>query len=177
MTSVEAKPADAQPLAGQDAAKKVQQLLAYFRSAMLVTRIDGRLHSRPMGLTGEPQEFDGTLWFFSSDSSRKIRELGQYADATLVFQCDDKNAYLQLDGRGQEVRDPARMRELYTPLLKTWFPDGLDDPHLTLIRFDVDGGHYWDSPGGRLQVLGAFAKSVLTGRRGEGGEHGDVRLR
>lgn len=68
------------------------------------------------------------------------------------------------------------MKDLFTPLLKTWFPKGLDDPRMTLIRFEADHGDFWDSPGGMLQVLGAFTKAVLTGQRGQGGEMGEVRL-
>jgi general stress protein 26 len=68
------------------------------------------------------------------------------------------------------------MRELYTPLLRAWFPDGLDDPHLTLIRFDAERAEYWSSPGGMLQVLSAFTRAVLTGRPAAGGEQGMLQL-
>ena len=53
---------------------------------------------------------------------------------------------------------------------------GLDDPRMTMIRFDADHGDYWDSPGGMLQVLAAFTKAIVTGTRGQGGEMGEVKL-
>jgi hypothetical protein len=68
------------------------------------------------------------------------------------------------------------MKDFYNPLIKTWFPDGLDDPHLTLIRFDADRGDYWTSTVGMLRVLAAFTKSVVTGKAGGGGEMGDVKM-
>lgn len=55
-------------------------------------------------------------------------------------------------------------------------PEGLDDPFLTLIRFDVDSGDYLTSTGGMLQLLGAFGKATITGKPGAGGEMGDVTL-
>ena len=164
-------------LDGTAAVEKVRSLLAHFRSTMMVTPSgDGSVHVRPMGLQGEPQAFDGVLWFFTDERSRKVREVEGTHRASLVFQSDDDSAYLHLQGRATEVHDRAKMAELYTPMLKTWFPDGLDDPHITLLRFDADEGHYWDSPGGMLQVLGAFVKSVATGSPGQGGESGRVEL-
>jgi len=53
---------------------------------------------------------------------------------------------------------------------------GLDDPHLTLIRFDASSGAFWENPGGTLQVLAAFMKSVLTGRVGQRGNAGTMEL-
>ena len=64
-----------------------------------------------------------------------------------------------------------------TPLIRTWFPDGLDDAHLTLVRFDADRGRFWESPGGVAQALGAFAKALLTGESAGGGARGELSLR
>lgn len=68
------------------------------------------------------------------------------------------------------------MRELYSPIVKVWFPDSLDDPHLTLLRFEVDHGAYWDSPGGAVRLVTAFAKSIVTGSPGKGGNSGELVL-
>jgi general stress protein 26 len=178
MASTTMSPASAQPLSGTDALARFRELLPAFRSAMLVTHtMDGAdPHARPMGLVGDPAAFDGTLWFFSDDRSRKIAEIARQPRASLVLQSDSEHAYLHVIGRASLEEDRARMQELYTPILRTWFPDGLQDPHLTLIRFDVDGAEYWSSPGGMLQVLGAFTKAMFTGRPGQGGEQGTLEL-
>ena len=59
------------------------------------------------------------------------------------------------------------MRDLYTSSLRTWFPEGLDDPHLTLIRFDAEAGVYWESPGGVLQLAFAYATAIVTRKPGQ----------
>jgi general stress protein 26 len=166
------------PLAGDEAIAKLRELLPAFRSAMLVTHpIEGSdPHARPMGLVGDPSTFGGALWFFSDDRSRKVEEIGRHPRASLVLQSDDASRYLHCTGRAVIVEDRTRMRELYTPLLRTWFPDGLDDPHLTLIRFDVERAEYWDSPGGMLQVLAAFTSAIVTGRQGDAGQQGALEL-
>ena len=165
-------------LAGDAAIAKARELLPSFKTTMLVTKsLDGTdLHMRPMGMQGDPSVFGGTLWFFTDDRSHKVREIQREPGVTLVFQNDQDNRYLQLAGTAAVVSDRAKMRELYTPIVRTWFPEGLDDPHLTLIRFDATGGSFWDSPGGMLRGLAAFSKSVVTGTPGRSGRAGTMNL-
>jgi general stress protein 26 len=165
-------------LTGDEAITKLRALLPAFRSAMLVTHLlDGAdPHVRPMGLVGDPETFGGALWFFTDDRSRKVAEIARESRVSLVLQSDRDQAYLHIVGWAALADDRSRMRELYTPILRTWFPDGLDDPHLTLIRVDVERAEYWDSPGGMLQLLGAFTKAVVTGTPGHGGEQGTLEL-
>lgn len=164
-------------LQGEEALEKVRSLLKEFRSTMMITHTPGGgIHSRPMGLQGEAKNFYGTLWFFTDRNCRKMEEIRANPAVSLVFQSDGDSAYMHLYGRAQQVDDLNKMKELYTPLIKTWFPEGLEDPRLTLIRFDAERGNFWDSPGGMLQVLGAFTKAMVTGQRAQGGEMGEVRL-
>jgi len=164
-------------LDGDAAIVKVRQLLPKFRSAMLVTHSEGeQLHVRPLGLQGDLSAFGGVLWFFTDVRSRKIQESAGHVPVSVICQSDEHSAYLHLTGTVTVTRDLAKMRELYTPILKTWFPDGLDDPNLTLIKFDATSGEYWDSPGGMLQVLASFATAVATGTRGQAGETGALQL-
>jgi general stress protein 26 len=44
---------------------------------------------------------------------------------------------VSITGRGTVVRDRAKAKELWTELHRAWFPDGLDDPNLALLRVDV----------------------------------------
>jgi general stress protein 26 len=178
MATTTMSPASAVPLTGDAAITKFRELLPSFRTAMLVTHtLDGTdPHARPMGLVGDPAAFDGALWFFADDRSRKMAEIARQPRASLILQSGQDHAYLHVLGWAAVVDDRVRVRELYSPIVRTWFPDGLDDPHLTLIRVDVERVEYWDSPGGLFQVLGAFTKAIVTGRPGQGGEQGTLEL-
>ena len=166
-------------LAGDDAIAKVRKLLPNFRAAFFATGLSRRTHphERPLALQGEPSVFGGTLWFFADHRSPKIHELSADPTVSLFFQNDGDSCYMQLDGSAAVVQDRPKMRELYTPTLKTWFPEGLDDPNLTLIRFDAVAGSYWESPGGVLQAMTAYAESVVTGSPGKSGRSGTLSLR
>lgn len=161
---------------GTEAVEKVRALLKHFRCTMMVTRKGADLHSRPMTLLGDAEDFDDTLWFFTDNRSGKLDEIAGGQPVWLLFQSDDKSAYLELAGRASEIEDRKRMAEFYTPLMKTWFPDGLEDPHLGMLRFDAESGRFWESPGGMLQVLAAFTKSALTGTPGKAGNTGSLSL-
>jgi general stress protein 26 len=164
-------------LNGDAAIAKVRELLPKFRSAMMVTHAHtGEVHVRPLALQGDLSTFGGVLWFFADVRSRKIQESADRAPVSVICQSDEHSAYLHLTGSVTTMRDLAKMRELYSPLLKTWFPDGLDDPDLTLVKFEATGGAYWDSSGGMLRVIAAFATSVVTGTPGNGGEAGELQL-
>jgi len=164
-------------LTGEEALNKIRELLKHFRSAMLTTvTAVGVISTRPMGVQGDPDQFDGTLWFFTDDRSPKAQLVKTGAHTALVLQNDDKSTYLHMTGRASVERNMTKMQEFYTPLLRTWFPDGLEDPNLALIRFDADKVDYWESPGGMLQVLGAFTKAVVTGEPGVGGTIGTANL-
>jgi general stress protein 26 len=179
---MEAKPEDRPEdnkvqLDGDAAFAKVRELLPKFRSAMMVTHAQtGEVHVRPLALQGDTSAFGGVLWFFSSLSSRKIHESDGRVPVSLICQSDEHSAYLHLTGSVSVVRDVAKMRELYTPAVKRWFPEGLDDPDLTLIKFEATGGAYWGSPGGMLLGMMSFVKSVVTGKPGGRVEAGELQL-
>jgi general stress protein 26 len=44
------------------------------------------------------------------------------------------------------VRDRQQMEALWSPWFRTWFPQGLDEPHLTLLKVAVAQAEYWDLP-------------------------------
>ena len=166
-----------QHLSGDEAIQKVRGLLEHFRTTMMLTRdASGEVHVRPMGLQGKASEFQGSLWFFVDNRTRASREIADGSPVELVFQSDDKMAYLHLVGTAATSSDRAKMEELFTAFMKTWFPKVVDDPHLTLVRFEADRGSFWYSPGGMVQVLAALTKTLVTGKEGKGGQMGDLEL-
>jgi general stress protein 26 len=165
-------------LDGEKAIAKARELLPSFKTAMLITTSlqGGGLHVRPLALLGDLSTFGGTLWFFTDDRSWKVQEIARDAAVSLIFQNDRDSRYLQLAGTASVVTDRSKMRELYTPFVRTYFPDGLEDPHLTLLRFDAASGAFWDNPGGMLRTLAAFTKAVVTKTPGKSGEAGTMSL-
>lgn len=163
-------------LEGEAALTKLRELLKDFPIAFMVTVDNGLLTARPIGVVGDHAAFDGTLWFITDKRSHKIDLINHGALTALLFQNDKNGAYLHLSGRAAEVDDRPKLEELYTTLQRTWFPKGVDDPDITLLRFDVDEGRYWDSHDSMARLAFAFAKSIVTGVPGKSGNTGVARL-
>lgn len=156
---------------------KLGELIKDIRVAMLTTAdTEGRLHSRPM--SNQDHEFDGTLWFFTGANSGKVHELARDSHVNLSYANPDDQKYVSVSGRASISRDKAKMKELWSPIHKAWFPDGLDDPNLALLRVEVDSAEYWDAPASSVVQLYGFAKAILTGKAygEEGVEHEKVKL-
>lgn len=151
----------------------LKQKIKGVRVAMLTTLTeDGGLRSRPMQ-TNE-MDSDGTLWFFTKESSGKMDEIAQEHQVCLAYADPDANTYVSVKGTAVQVDSPAKKKELYTPALKAWFPDGLDDPELTLLKVTIDEAEYWDGSSNQLVVGFKMLKAALTGQPFRDGDHGKV---
>jgi general stress protein 26 len=166
-----------QQLSGEAAHAKMRELLALFPIAFMVTGAAGRTNARPIGVVGDHAAFDGTLWFITDRRSEKIQEIALGPATSLIFQNDARGIYLYLRGRATAIDDREQVSRLYTPVQRTWFPDGPDDPNLLLIRFDAEDARYWEGHQSRTRLALAFVKSVVTGEPGRSGDAGVADLR
>jgi general stress protein 26 len=122
---------------------KVEEIVGDAKVAMFTTREkDGTLRSRPMATLQLDSE--GNLWFFTSRSSPKISEAHQ--QVTLSYMRTDKQDYLSVSGAAELVQDKEKMQALWSPWIRPWFPNGLDDPDFALIKVSIMGVEYWDAP-------------------------------
>lgn len=146
-----------------EGAEKLFDLIKDTRIAMMTTvETDGSLHSRPM----YNQEADeaGDLWFFTRLTSPKTAEIGRDGQVNLAYSDPDSQHYVSVSGRAEIVRDRATIERKWSEPLRTWFPQGADDPQLALIRVHPEKGEYWDSPSGMVMYLYGYAKSAITGQ-------------
>jgi general stress protein 26 len=158
-------------------AQKLFELIRGVRICMMTTaEPDGSLHSRPM-YNMEADEH-GNLWFFSRLQSPKVAEIAKDRQVNLAFADPDKQHYVSIAGVAEVVRDKAKIDEKWSEPLRAWFPEGKDDPSITLIRVRPVRGEYWDSPSSTLVHLYGYVKATLTGQAPtELGEQKKVSLR
>ena len=146
----------------EEARAKITELVRDAKICMFTTMTaDGRHVSRPMAL--QEAEFDGDLWFFAYEDSPKIAEIAAHPQVNVAFGTKS-NAWVSVSGRAEVVHDRATAERLWTPILKAWFPDGLDTPGLTLIRVRAESAEYWDAPHGRVVTLIQYVASAALHR-------------
>jgi len=150
--------------------QKLRELIHGIDCAMLTT-VDpaGRLISRPMA--AQHSEFDGDLWFFTRDDSPKADHVLHNREVNVTFTNSKSGTYVSVAGKAAVFRDRAKAEELWSPAYKVWFPGGLDDPHLALLKVTVQMAEYWRGPSNPVTRLFGFAKGLLTDDKQLGGEH------
>lgn len=160
-----------------DDAKRFAKLIKETKFAMLTTIVEGgELHSRPMTLV--EHEFEGQLWFFTSKNSDLAKQVQAHANVNLAFANIKDNSYVSACGEASILKDSAKEKELWSPLFKAWFPEGLEDPNLCLLKVDVRSADYWESPSATIVQLVGFAKAVVTGKPAGPalGQHGHITI-
>lgn len=154
--------------------EKLAKLIKDIDIAMLTTVADdGSLHSRPMSSNGNV-EFDGSIWFFTYGNTHKVSEARRHP--VNVSFADVKNqCYVSISGTAELVRDQDKMKELWRPEYKAWFPKGLDTPDIALLKVTGNKAEYWDSPNSLISHAIALLQ-VATGQTVTVGENKKVRL-
>ena len=164
---------DYKELSGAAGQKKIGELVKDIRIAMMTTVAkDGTMSSRPMAVQNEP--FNGTLWFLTRSTSEKVDEVEADRHVTLTFAEPKDSKYIALKGVATISNDRAKIKELWNPLYKAWFPKGEDDPEIAVMKVDVSEGDYWEASGSRLVMLVKYAAASVTGGKVPIGEAGHV---
>lgn len=153
----------------QESIEKLNELIENIEIAMLTTIDGGVLRSRPMRTM--EAEFDGDLWFFTSSETHKDDEIKKDNRVNVSYAAPDKNTYVSVSGRAEIVRNREKIEEFWNPLFKAWFPEGLDDPSLILLKISVEQAEYWDSPSSAFVQIAGFLKAIATGTRADYGEN------
>ncbi|MBP7567313.1 MAG: pyridoxamine 5'-phosphate oxidase family protein [Burkholderiaceae bacterium] len=150
--------------------ERVAQLIDEIGVAMLTWADEGgALTSRPMMPLAMDE--DGALWFFIRSSTAHLDAEGR---VNLAFAQPDRAAYVSVSGRAALVDHRERIDRLWTALARPWFPEGKDDPLLTLLRVDVDDAEFWDASSSKMVRMARLAASVASGAPAGLGDTGKV---
>lgn len=159
----------------QEQIEKLNELIHDIEFAMLVTaETDGTLRSRPMAT--QKREFAGELWFFTKASAPKVDEVEHDHHINVAYAAPAKQRYVSISGTAKVVRDRAKIEELWTPDLKAYFPDGVDDPDIALLHIRPSQAEYWDAPSSSIVYFAGMAKAVLQGETYRPGENEKIDL-
>jgi len=102
--------------------------------------MDSTQHFQPM--TAFVEEKAGQIWFFT----RKDTDLVQAtAGGLAMFTIQTNDLQACLGGRLTEAFDRARMDKYWNSVVAAWYPDGKDDPNLTMLRLDLEDAEVWIS--------------------------------
>ena len=161
-------------LQDKEAVKKFKDLVNDIRVCMFITEFSETKHTRPMA-TIEVEE-DGTLWFFTDIRSIKVEEVAAENTVHLVYAHPGKESYVDVWGHASIVTDKQQLKDKWSPIVKAWFPGGVDDPNLALLKVNPDNVYYWDSATGKMMAFLKIAASAVTGKKLSEGEEGKLQV-
>jgi general stress protein 26 len=162
-------------LLSDEAVAKLRDLTGHCPTCMFGTDLSSApMHVCPM----HTQQVDdaGSIWFFSGLDSEHVGHIRAGSQVQLIYSNPSRYEFLTVFGNAEIVDDPAKVEELWKPVVKAWFPEGKEDPNLTLIRIEPLKAHYWDTKDGKLVVLAKMLVGAVTGRVEDGGVQGDLRV-
>lgn len=164
---------------GTVAREQLWEMIKDIKFGMFTTRHEnGHLHSRPMTTQNTRLDEDSTLWFFMSREGETMHDLQFDPTVCMTYADTDKDSYVCVSGQASISEDRAKKEQLWSPMSKAWFPRGIDDPDLALVRVDISHADYWDVKESKIVQLWKMASAAVTGKPPSGmGEHGHVDMR
>ena len=145
------------------------ELVEGIETAMMTTvRPDGMLVSRPMATQ---RRAPGADFWFVTLSGPKVEEIEGDPRVNLTYYKDRTREWVSVSGTARISRDRGKIRELYAPDWKLWFPDeggkkdgGPEDPRILLIAVHARSAQYMTLDKPQPVVLFELLKGMVTGK-------------
>ncbi|MBC7914633.1 MAG: pyridoxamine 5'-phosphate oxidase family protein [Pyrinomonadaceae bacterium] len=128
--------------------------------AMLCTIHEDHIRSRPMATSDIDEE--GNIWFFTDEHSHTTQQLNKNHRITLSYSDHLNGIYLCLNGSASVVKDKNKMEKLFNAVAYEFFPKGLDDPKIALLKVEPKHAEYWDSRDNTMVNFIGILGSSLT---------------
>ena len=162
-------------LSGRAGIEKIAGLIKDIRIAMLTTAAaDGSFDSRPMAT--QKTDFDGDVYFLTRGESGKVHEIADDSHVSLIYADPGDAKFVSAKGRASVSRDQAKIHELWNPMYKAWFPEGEDDPAISVLKVTISEAEFWEASSSRLVRGLKYVAAAATGGKVEVGSSGKVTL-
>jgi len=138
-------------LTATEAENKIKDLIDKANTCFFCTETISHSQSngvRPMSV--QQIDDDGAIWFLSTNDSHKNKEITANHLVKLYFQGSAHSDFLYLSGKATISKDAEKIKELWQPILKTWFTEGENDPRISVIKVTPAKGYYWDTKHGNV---------------------------
>ncbi|CAN5236184.1 hypothetical protein BH10PSE15_BH10PSE15_19040 [soil metagenome] len=132
------------------------------QSPFLMVGLTAGGHSEPLTAQLDRDQVD-TLFFFAGKDNR----LAGGGAAMAQFVSKGHDFFACLAGEISQDNDPALIAKLWSPQVEAWFPGGMADANLALLRFDIASAELWESDvslSGRLKML--FGGTIKSDEEG-----------
>ena len=132
---------------GREAIAHIAGMLKEIDVCVFATRGEGgQLHARPMS-NNRQVEWDGDSWFFAPSDGRLVAELRAAPEAVNAYRVEQGFGFISVSGRTSIETDSELKKRFWLEELERWFPDGPEDPNVSLIRVTAEHVDWWGEEG------------------------------
>ncbi len=117
-------------------------------------------HFQPMACYADVDH--GAIWFFTKNGTDLVRDTGSGHEAMFILQSKDQEFQACIDGYLVQDYDRARLELYWSSTISAWFPEGKDDPELTMLKLQAGDARVWASKRGPLKFGFEVAKANAT---------------
>jgi general stress protein 26 len=151
-------------LRGKEAIEKMREIIDKAQTCFFCTSSTNGtpMAVRPMSV--QQLDDEGNLWFLSANDSHTNSEIATDNTVQLLFQASAHSGFLTIDGKATISTDKQKIKELWEPVIKTWFTGGVDDPRITVIKVIPQTGYYWDNKHGNMVAGIKMLIGAATGK-------------
>ncbi len=142
-------------------------------TCMLVDMDGGRLRARPM--MAVPRADEDAVWFVTDIKSAKDDEIRQNPMVCLAFSDSSPGTHLSVSGTAEVVRDTAKLRDLWSPSMEAYFPDGPDDPSAILLKVTPSEAELWEVDNALSRNF-KMAKALIMQERPDLDDHAKFKM-
>lgn len=177
--SASAKPAleeSREDLTGQASIERIRNVVKTSETCFLCTSVSDGLSNKTRPMSVLEVDDAGTLWFLTANDSHAVKQITDDPQVRLFFQGSEHSRFLTLSGSASVGHDRAKIKDLWSPLLKTWFNEGSDDPRITTIAVMPIDGYYWDNKHGDAVAGVKMLIGAAIGRALDDSVEGRVKL-
>jgi general stress protein 26 len=140
--------------------KRLWTELEQNRFGMLGATLAAGGHFNPMSAYAEPES--NTIWFYTNKNTDLARVADGSVAAMFIVMAKDQDFQACIAGELRTTKDLLHRDKYWSPMVAAWFPEGKDDPNLTLMAFSCKDADVWISDAGALKFGWEIAKANLT---------------
>jgi general stress protein 26 len=151
-------------LRGKEAIEKMREIIDKAQTCFFCTSSTNGTQKAVRPMSVQQLDDEGNLWFLSANDSHTNSEIATDNTVQLLFQASAHSGFLTIGGKATISTDKQKIKELWEPVIKTWFTGGVDDPRITVIKVIPQTGYYWDNKHGNMVAGIKMLIGAATGK-------------
>ena len=106
---------------------------------------NGSIVTRPMHTILDSDD-QSTIWIFTKYENNICEQIRKTDTVCVSYSDPARNSYMCVMGTAKLVNDKKIMEKYWSPIMKAWYTDGLEDPSMILVQIVPQSADFWDGP-------------------------------